>query len=104
MRLRVLVLALVVASAGAASGTLQSSASPGPMTTARAAMREPACPLPSRYRGAFERRARDDPPAAAPRRGRARRVADRPERALGPGRAGHPPGAPLDGGRPRSRR
>jgi soluble lytic murein transglycosylase-like protein len=58
MRLRLLVLALVVGSTAAASSTFVGRASSRPVTT-RVAAYDPACPLPSRYRGAFERAARE---------------------------------------------
>jgi soluble lytic murein transglycosylase-like protein len=59
VRLRLLVLALVVASTAAASTTtLAGRASPRPVTM-RAAAHDPACPLPSRYRGAFEHAAHE---------------------------------------------
>ncbi|TML66226.1 MAG: lytic transglycosylase domain-containing protein [Actinobacteria bacterium] len=58
VRLRVLVLALVVASTAAASSSVLGRASSGPATPV-AVRHDPACPLPSRYRGAFELAARD---------------------------------------------
>jgi soluble lytic murein transglycosylase-like protein len=54
MRLRVLVLALVLACTAAVSSTVQGSASSGPAKAPAARPPGPACPLPSRYRGAFE--------------------------------------------------
>jgi soluble lytic murein transglycosylase-like protein len=59
VRLRVLLLALVVAStAAASSGTILGRASP--VRAKPVAHRsDPACPLPSRYRGAFELAARE---------------------------------------------
>jgi soluble lytic murein transglycosylase-like protein len=53
-----LVLAVVVTSTIAASTTLPSRATSIPVTT-RAVARDPACPVPSRYRGAFEGAARE---------------------------------------------
>jgi soluble lytic murein transglycosylase-like protein len=54
---RLLVLALVVTST-AASTTVLGRASSGPVTI-RAAPHAPACPVPTRYRGAFELAARE---------------------------------------------
>ena len=59
MRLRVLALTLVVTCAGAASTALQVSASSGPVRAPTAGRRDPACPLPSRYRAAFQLAARE---------------------------------------------
>ena len=59
MRLRVLVLALVLACTAAVSSTVQGSASSGPAKAPAARPPGPACPLPSRYRGAFELAARE---------------------------------------------
>ena len=59
MRLRVLVLALVLACTAAVSSTVQGSASSGPAKASAARPPAPACPLPSRYRGAFEFAARE---------------------------------------------
>ena len=59
VRLRVLLLALVVASTAAASSSVVGRASPRAAKPGAAARPDPACPLPSRYRGAFELAARD---------------------------------------------
>ena len=62
MRLLVLFLALAVScTAATSSGTVVGRASPARAKPAAAAARatDPACPLPSRYRGAFETAARD---------------------------------------------
>jgi peptidoglycan DL-endopeptidase CwlO len=60
VRLRVLLLFFVVASTAAASSSVVGRASPRPAKPVVAAARhDPACPLPSRYRGAFELAARD---------------------------------------------
>ena len=59
MRLRVLVLALVVScTTAASSGTVVGRASPG-HANPLPHRPDPACPLPSRYRAAFELAARD---------------------------------------------
>jgi peptidoglycan DL-endopeptidase CwlO len=60
VRLRMLVLALVVSCATAASsGTLLGRAASSGHAASVAVRHDPACPLPSRYRGAFELAARD---------------------------------------------
>jgi soluble lytic murein transglycosylase-like protein len=59
VRLRVLVLALLVVCAGVASSTLQSRASSGPARAFVVPRHDATCPLPSRYRGAFELAARE---------------------------------------------
>jgi peptidoglycan DL-endopeptidase CwlO len=60
VRLRVLLLVFVVASTAAASSSVVGRASPrAAKPVAAAARHDPACPLPSRYRGAFELAARD---------------------------------------------
>src|ERR687885_342923 len=59
VRLRVLLLALVVASTAAASSSVVGRASPRAAKPAAGVAPERACPLPSRYRGAFELAARD---------------------------------------------
>ena len=60
VRLRVLFVALVVASTTAASSSVVGRASSVRAASVAAAVRhDPACPLPSRYRGAFELAARD---------------------------------------------
>jgi soluble lytic murein transglycosylase-like protein len=58
VRLPLLVLALLVACVAAAPATAPGRASSGPVTT-RAVVHDPACPLPRRYRGAFELAARE---------------------------------------------
>ena len=60
VRLRVLLLVFVVASTAAASSSVVGRASPrAAKPVVVAARHEPACPLPGRYRGAFELAARD---------------------------------------------
>jgi soluble lytic murein transglycosylase-like protein len=59
VRLRVLFLVLVVASTTAASSSVVGRASSGPTPPGTTVRHAPACPLPSRYRGAFELAARD---------------------------------------------
>lgn len=59
VRFRVLLLALVVASTAAASSSVVGRASPRAAEPAAAARPDRACPLPSRYRSAFEVAARD---------------------------------------------
>jgi soluble lytic murein transglycosylase-like protein len=60
VRLRVLFLVLVVSCTTAASSSvLGEAATPGPVVPVAAARHDPACPLPSRYRGVFELAARE---------------------------------------------
>jgi soluble lytic murein transglycosylase-like protein len=60
VRFRVLVLVLAVScTTAASSGTVVGRASSGGAKPVAAARPDPACPLPSRYRGAFELAARD---------------------------------------------
>ena len=59
VRLRVLLLALVVASTAAASSSVVGRASPRAAKPSAGVAPDPDCPLPSRYRGAFELAARD---------------------------------------------
>jgi soluble lytic murein transglycosylase-like protein len=60
VRFRVLVLVLAVScTTAASSGTVVGRASSGRAKAVAAARPDPACPLPSRYRGAFELAARD---------------------------------------------
>jgi soluble lytic murein transglycosylase-like protein len=59
VRVRVLFLALVVAGMASALSTVIGRASSVPTTHLAVARHDPACPLPSRYRSAFELAARD---------------------------------------------
>jgi soluble lytic murein transglycosylase-like protein len=59
VRLRVLFLVLAAASTTAASSSVVGRASSGSAQRVTAVRHDPACPLPSHYRGAFELAARD---------------------------------------------